>query len=89
MPGLSVDFAWHRVSTLQGARDSLGGIPGMGVQLEPDEEIGYYTVEGVRLYDIPLDMSILGLEFKYIDEGDMAQDVSQKVAEILDDRMGI
>jgi len=48
---------------------------GTGVQLEPDEEIGYYTVEGVRLYDVPLNMSILGLEFKYIDEGDMAQDV--------------
>ncbi len=81
--GLEVDFTCEFVKCIRGSREYYGGPP-----LEPDENVYRYIVTGVRMYEVEVDICLLKLDEYYEDEVNMAEDVSEKMTELIEERMG-
>jgi len=86
--GLAIDYKWKREKTILGVRDSVGGIPGMGPPLEPDEEIGYFEVVTVLLYGVEIELPILSIVNKFEDANELVNEISENVTELIEERLG-
>ena len=51
---ISIGYELHLHKTVRGARDSLGGVAGMGPPIEPDEEFYHIEVKQVEVFGIDI-----------------------------------
>lgn len=81
-PGLQIDYNKRFEESIPGARDSLG------VPIEPDEDVYSYSVKGIRVLDVSVDLSKLDVSGVYATLDDLIEDVDSHILAWLMENLG-